>query len=70
MFQNIFQYQHLYLKVLISGYYLLNNLNEIPGNCKDVYFTVFGLSLATLNVIISLIIVVMSILLIKYEKNR
>ena len=49
---------------------LLNNLNEIPGNCKDVYFTVFGLSLATLNVIISLIIVVISILLIKYEKNR
>ena len=49
---------------------LLNNLNEIPSNCKDVYFTVFGLSLATLNVIISLIIVVISILFIKYEKNR
>ena len=49
---------------------LLSNLNEIPSNCKDVYFTVFGLSLATLNVIISLIIVIISILFIKYEKNR
>ena len=49
---------------------LLNNLNEIPSNCKDVYFTVFGLSLATINVLISLIIVIISILFIKYEKNR
>ncbi len=48
---------------------LLNNLSEIPSNCKDVYFTIFGLSLATINVLISLIIVIISIMFIKYEKN-
>ena len=48
---------------------LLNNLSEIPSNCKDVYFTIFGLSLATINVLISLIVVIISIMFIKYEKN-
>ena len=49
---------------------LLTNLNELPSNCKDVYFTIFGLSLATINVLISLLIVIISIVIINYEKNR
>ena len=49
---------------------LLNNLSEIPNNCKDVYFTIFGLSLATINALMSLLIVITSMLLIRYEKNR
>tara|TARA_B100000989_G_scaffold280924_1_gene244728 strand:+ start:168 stop:647 length:480 start_codon:yes stop_codon:yes gene_type:complete len=49
---------------------LLNNLSEIPNNCKDVYFTILGLSLATINALMSLLIVIISVLLITYEKNR
>lgn len=49
---------------------LLNSLSETPPNCKDVNFRIFSLSLATINVLISLIVVIISILLLKYEKNR
>ena len=49
---------------------LLNSLNETPPNCKDVNFRVFGLSLATLNVVISLVIVVISGIFLKYEKKN
>ena len=43
--------------------------NNMPG-CKEVNFRVFGLSLATINFMISLIISSISILIIKNEKNR
>ena len=43
--------------------------NNLP-NCKDISFKIIGLSLATINLIISLLIVVISILFIKNEKNR
>ena len=50
---------------------LLNQLKEVPISCKNVTFKVFGLSLATFNIFISLIL---SVMLIKnfltYEKNR
>ncbi len=49
---------------------LLNRLNETPPNCKDVNFRVLGLSLATLNVLISLVIIIISGIFLKYEKNR
>ena len=48
---------------------LLNSLKEIVPNCKDVTFKLFGLSLATINIFVSLIIVVISLLIIKNEKN-
>ncbi len=43
--------------------------NNMPG-CKEVNFRVFGLSLATINFMISIIISSISILIIKNEKNR
>ena len=36
---------------------LLNQLKEMPVSCKDVTFKIFGLSLATFNIFISLILV-------------
>lgn len=49
---------------------LLETLNDITPNCKDVTFTIIGLSLATINAIISLLIIVISITILKYEKNK
>ena len=36
--------------------YLLNQLNKMPVSCKNVTFKIFGLSLATFNIFISLIL--------------
>ena len=49
---------------------LLNSLKKTMPSCKNVDFKLFGLSLATINLIISLIISAISITLIKYEKNK
>ena len=50
---------------------LLNQLKEMPVSCKDVNFKIFGLSLATLNVFISLILSVITLkLFLTYEKNK
>ena len=49
---------------------LLNSLSEILPNCKDVSFRIFGLSLATINFFISLLVVIISLVVIKNEKNR
>ena len=50
---------------------LLNQLNEMPVSCKDVTFKIFGLSLATFNIFISLILgVITTKLFLTYEKNR
>ena len=49
---------------------LLNSLNIIIPNCKDVTFRLFGLSLATINALISLFIIFISIYLFKNEKNK
>ncbi len=50
---------------------LLKQLNEKTVSCKDVTFRIFGLSLTSINIIISLFIIIM---LLKnynlYEKNR
>ena len=50
---------------------LLNQLNKMPVSCKDVTFKIFGLSLATFNFFISLILgaITMKLFLI-YEKNK
>ena len=50
---------------------LLNQLKEMPISCKDVTFKVFGLSLATFNVFISIILSAITIkIFLNYEKNK
>jgi disulfide bond formation protein DsbB len=50
---------------------LLNQLKEMPVSCKDVTFKIFGLSLATFNIFISLILSAITIkLFLSYEKNK
>ena len=49
---------------------LLQSLSESTPNCKDVTFRIFGLSLATINMFISMLIIIISIMVIKNEKNR
>tara|TARA_B100000700_G_scaffold302887_1_gene373775 strand:- start:235 stop:714 length:480 start_codon:yes stop_codon:yes gene_type:complete len=49
---------------------LLQSLSENTPNCKDVTFRIFGLSLATINMFISMLIIIISIMVIKNEKNR
>ena len=50
---------------------LLNQLKEMPVSCKDVTFKIFGLSLATFNIFISLILCIINTkLFLSYEKNK
>ena len=50
---------------------LLKELQQQTVSCKDVSFRIFGLSLATINAIISLILSVIIIkLFLNYEKNE
>tara|TARA_B100000787_G_C16140229_1_gene271601 strand:+ start:485 stop:970 length:486 start_codon:yes stop_codon:yes gene_type:complete len=50
---------------------LLNQLKEIPVSCKNVTFRVFGLSLATFNIFINLILcVIITNIFLTHEKNR
>ena len=50
---------------------LLNQLKEMPVNCKDVTFKIFGLSLATFNIFISLMLSAITMkLFLTYEKNE
>ncbi len=49
---------------------LLQNLNNFLPNCKDVNFKIFGLSLATINFILSIVLTVISIRYIFNEKNK
>jgi disulfide bond formation protein DsbB len=49
---------------------LLNELKTLPVSCKDVTFKIFGLSLATFNIFITLILgVITTKLFLTYEKN-
>ena len=50
---------------------LLNQLKEMPISCKDVTFKIFGLSLATINIFISIILSAITIKkFLTYEKNK
>ena len=50
---------------------LLNQLKKMPISCRDVTFKIFGLSLATFNIFINLVLgVMMTKLFLNYEKNR
>ena len=48
---------------------LLNSLSIIIPNCKDVTFKMLGISLAAINTILSILIVIISIRTLTYEKN-
>ena len=50
---------------------LLNQLKEMTVSCKNVTFKIFGLSLATFNIFITLILgVITTKLFLNYGKNR
>ena len=50
---------------------LLNQLREMPVSCKDVTFKIFGLSLATFNIFISLMVsAIVTKIFLSYEKNK
>ena len=49
---------------------LLRQLNEKTVSCKDVTFRIFGLSLTSINIVISLIFIIKLLkIFFKYEKN-
>ena len=48
---------------------LLKSLNEYVVSCKDANFKLFGISLAGINLLFSLLIVAYSIRTLVYEKN-
>ena len=49
---------------------LLESLNQsMPVNCKDATFKILGVSLAAINTILSVLIVIFSIRILTYEKN-
>ena len=50
---------------------LLNQLKEMTISCKDVTFKIFGVSLATFNIFISIILsVITTKIFLNYEKNK
>ena len=48
---------------------LLKSLNENVISCKDVNFKLFGISLAGINLLFSLLIIIYSLRIFFYEKN-
>ena len=48
---------------------LLKSLNDNISNCKDVNYKLFGISLAGINLLLSLLIVFYSLRILFYEKN-
>ena len=50
---------------------LLKQLSEKPISCKDVTFRIFGLSLTSINIVISLLFITTLLKIFKkYEKNK
>ena len=49
---------------------LLKSLNLNVKSCKNVEFKIFGLSLATINFLLSFIIIILIIKVIKNDKNK
>ena len=56
---------------IISKEEILKQLQEIYVSCKDVTFRVFGLSLTSINMFLSLILtILLTKIFISYEKNK
>ena len=48
---------------------ILKSLNNIQPDCKDVDFSIFGVSLATLNFIISFVLTIVIVYIFNYAKK-
>ena len=48
---------------------ILKSLNDIQPDCKDIDFSLFGISLATLNFINSFVIIAVIVYIFKYAKK-
>ena len=48
---------------------ILKSLNNIKPDCKDVDFSIFGISLATLNFIISFVLTMVIVYIFQYAKK-
>ena len=48
---------------------ILKSLNNIQPDCKDVDFSIFGVSLATLNFIISFVLTIVIVYILRYAKK-
>tara|TARA_B100001027_G_scaffold101018_1_gene69379 strand:- start:103 stop:576 length:474 start_codon:yes stop_codon:yes gene_type:complete len=48
---------------------ILKSLNNIKPDCKDVDFSIFGISLATLNFIISFVLTIVIVYIFRYAKK-
>ena len=56
---------------ILSKEQLLEELQKKTVSCKDVTFRIFGFSLTTINILLSLILIILSIkIFISYEKNK
>ncbi len=55
---------------LIDKTQIIDSLNKSMPSCKEINFRIFGLSLATINLFISLFISLYTIKLLLNEKNR
>ena len=56
---------------ILSKEEILKDLQKKTVNCKDVTFTIFGLSLTTLNIVLSIIItIILTKIYFGYEKNK
>ena len=56
---------------IISKEEILKQLQEKPVSCKDVTFKIFGMSLTSFNILLSLIILlVLTKIFLSYEKNK
>ena len=56
---------------IISKEEILKQLQEKTVSCKDVTFTIFGISLTTYNILLSIILVILLInIFIKYERFK
>ena len=56
---------------ILSKEQLLQELQKNNISCKDVTFRIFGFSLTTINIFISLLLIILSgRILISYEKNK
>ena len=55
---------------LIDKTQIIDSLNKSMPSCKEINFRIFGLSLATINLFISLFVSLYTIKLLLNEKNR
>ena len=53
-----------------NDYQLLKSLNSKVNSCKNVDFQIFGLSLATINFLLSFTILILILKVIKNERNK